>query len=208
MTSAIGVRREKAALSSGCKPHPATTPAGSNRSNCGGNEAVEAFGGAVTKYGDGALGAFRHSVVRLWLRALLRRSQCTTLTWERMINLADDWLPRPTILHPWPEARFDVKHPRCEPSARIGLAGICPGALSNDRLYRERGHGTGYLGTGKPKGPATDKPAAYSYRASPLPWKPMSQDGHEATPDHKISRPVPPASTLLTVSAGLGFRLA
>src|ERR1700676_356477 len=29
-TSGIGVRREKAALSSGCKPHPATAPAGSN----------------------------------------------------------------------------------------------------------------------------------------------------------------------------------
>jgi hypothetical protein len=41
---ALGVRREKAALSSGCKPHPATAPAGSNRSNYGGNEMVEAFG--------------------------------------------------------------------------------------------------------------------------------------------------------------------
>jgi len=30
--AAIGVRRDKAALSSGCKPHPATAPAGSNRS--------------------------------------------------------------------------------------------------------------------------------------------------------------------------------
>src|SRR5580692_6495191 len=30
--SLMGVRREKAALSSGCKPHPATAPAGSNRS--------------------------------------------------------------------------------------------------------------------------------------------------------------------------------
>src|SRR5450756_2642159 len=36
--SANGVRREKAALSSGCKPHPATAPAGSNRSSHGGNE--------------------------------------------------------------------------------------------------------------------------------------------------------------------------
>ena len=80
-----------------------------------------------------ALGAFRHSVVRLWLRALRRRSQRTTLTWERMINLADDWLPRPTILHPWPEARFDVKHPRWEPRARIGLAGICPGGRPQGR---------------------------------------------------------------------------
>jgi hypothetical protein len=43
-THGPGVRREKAALSSGCKPHPATAPAGSNRSNYGGNEMVEAFG--------------------------------------------------------------------------------------------------------------------------------------------------------------------
>ena len=40
---ALGVRREKAALSSGCKPHPATAPAGSNRSSHGGNEVAEAF---------------------------------------------------------------------------------------------------------------------------------------------------------------------
>jgi hypothetical protein len=42
-TSAMGVRREKAALSSGCKPRPATAPAGSNRSSHGGNEVAEAF---------------------------------------------------------------------------------------------------------------------------------------------------------------------
>ncbi len=41
--SAYGVRREEAALSSGCKPHPATAPAGSNRSSHGGNEVAEAF---------------------------------------------------------------------------------------------------------------------------------------------------------------------
>jgi haloalkane dehalogenase len=41
--SVIGVRRDKAALSSGCKPHPATAPAGSNRSSHGGNEVAEAF---------------------------------------------------------------------------------------------------------------------------------------------------------------------
>jgi len=38
-----GVRRDKAALSSGCKPHPTTAPAGSNRSSHGGNEVAEAF---------------------------------------------------------------------------------------------------------------------------------------------------------------------
>ena len=41
--SELGVRRAKAALSSGCKPHPATAPAGSNRSSHGGNEVAEAF---------------------------------------------------------------------------------------------------------------------------------------------------------------------
>jgi hypothetical protein len=41
--SVEGVRRAKAALSSGCKPHPATAPAGSNRSSHGGNEVAEAF---------------------------------------------------------------------------------------------------------------------------------------------------------------------
>ena len=42
--TASRVRREKAALSSGCKPHPATAPAGSNRSSHGGDEMAEAFG--------------------------------------------------------------------------------------------------------------------------------------------------------------------
>jgi hypothetical protein len=42
--SAWGVRRKKAALSSGCKSHPANAPAGSNRSSHGGNEMAEAFG--------------------------------------------------------------------------------------------------------------------------------------------------------------------
>ncbi len=32
-------------------------------------------------------------------------------------QIADGWLPRPRILHPWPNHRFDVKHPRSEPYA-------------------------------------------------------------------------------------------
>ena len=44
LESVSGVRREKAALSSGCKSHPATAPAASNRSSYGGNEVAEAFG--------------------------------------------------------------------------------------------------------------------------------------------------------------------
>jgi hypothetical protein len=59
-----------------------------------------------------ALGAFRHHVTRLWLRTLCRRSQKASMTWARMAQLAAEWLPSPRILHPWPNQRFAVKHPR------------------------------------------------------------------------------------------------
>ena len=74
-----------------------------------------------------ALGAFRFHVTELWRRTLQRRSQKDRTSWERITKLADDFLPKPRILHPWPNKRFAVKHPRWEPSARIGLAGICAG---------------------------------------------------------------------------------
>ena len=59
-----------------------------------------------------ALSAFRHRVTDLWRRTLRRRSQKDGFTWERMTKLVNDWLPQPRILHPWPDIRFDVKHPR------------------------------------------------------------------------------------------------
>jgi group II intron reverse transcriptase/maturase len=59
-----------------------------------------------------ALDRFRHHVQRLWLRTLRRRSQKDRLTWARLTQIADDWLPRPKILHPWPSVRFAVNHPR------------------------------------------------------------------------------------------------
>ena len=74
-----------------------------------------------------ALETFRHYVTDLWRRSLQRRSQKDRMTWERMAMLANDWLPKPRILHPWPNARFAVRHPRWEPSARIGPARICAG---------------------------------------------------------------------------------
>ena len=64
-----------------------------------------------------ALHAFRHFVAELWQRSLRRRSQKDSMTWERFTQLANDWLPKPRILHPWPERRFAVKHPRWEPYA-------------------------------------------------------------------------------------------
>src|ERR1700736_6009824 len=74
-----------------------------------------------------ALGAFRFHVTELWRRTLRRRSQRDRTRWDRITKLADDFLPKPRILHPWPNKRFAVNHPRWEPSARIGHAGICAG---------------------------------------------------------------------------------
>jgi RNA-directed DNA polymerase len=59
-----------------------------------------------------ALSAFRHYVTDLWRRTLRRRSQKDGFTWERMTKLTEGWLPPPRILHPWPDRRFAVKHPR------------------------------------------------------------------------------------------------
>jgi len=74
-----------------------------------------------------ALSAFRHHVVDLWRRSLRRRSQTDRTTWTRVDALANVWLPKPRILHPWPEKRFAVTHPRSEPDALIGPVRFCAG---------------------------------------------------------------------------------
>jgi hypothetical protein len=59
-----------------------------------------------------ALQAFRCHVTDLWRRTLRRRSQRNRTTWTRTTRLAGDWLPQAKILHPWPNQRFAVRHPR------------------------------------------------------------------------------------------------
>jgi RNA-directed DNA polymerase len=59
-----------------------------------------------------ALVAFRTELAKRWHRVLTRRSERTKLNWDRMNRLIDDWLPKPRILHPWPDKRFAVSHPR------------------------------------------------------------------------------------------------
>jgi len=49
---------------------------------------------------------FHHEVVRLWFRALNRRSQKSRTTWERMYRLADRFLPEARICHDYPLKRF------------------------------------------------------------------------------------------------------
>ena len=53
-----------------------------------------------------ALDAFRTQAARLWYRTLKRRSQRSTLNWQRMTKFVNTWLPKARILHPWPEQRF------------------------------------------------------------------------------------------------------
>jgi RNA-directed DNA polymerase len=74
-----------------------------------------------------ALAAFRFHVLDLWRRTLRRRSQRDDLTWERVARLADHWLPRPRILHPWPQQRFAARHPRWEPYAGNPHVRFCAG---------------------------------------------------------------------------------
>jgi RNA-directed DNA polymerase len=74
-----------------------------------------------------ALSAFRYHVTVLWHRTLRRRSQRDRFSWDRITKLADDWLPRPRILHPWPSIRFAVKHPRWEPYAGKPHVRFCAG---------------------------------------------------------------------------------
>jgi RNA-directed DNA polymerase len=59
-----------------------------------------------------AISAFRYHVLVLWYRQIRRRSQRARITWAQMAKLADECLPKPRILHPWPSVRFAVKHPR------------------------------------------------------------------------------------------------
>ena len=72
-----------------------------------------------------ALGAFRFFVSELWRRALRRRSQTDRMTW--FAQLVSQWLPKSNVLHPWPQARFAVTHPRWEPYAGKPHVRICAG---------------------------------------------------------------------------------
>jgi group II intron reverse transcriptase/maturase len=69
-------------------------------------------GGHVRYYGvprnGGAISSFRGAVIRLWWRALKRRSQRSRLTWERMRRLSQRWLPPAHICHPYPITRLAV----------------------------------------------------------------------------------------------------
>jgi group II intron reverse transcriptase/maturase len=56
-----------------------------------------------------SLNLFRRAVIWHWRRALRRRGQRDTTSWADILRLADRWLPRARILHPWPSQRYAVR---------------------------------------------------------------------------------------------------
>lgn len=73
------------------------------------------------------ISAFRFHVIRAWMRSLRRRSQRHRMPWDRLQVHLERYIPKARVLHPWPEARFRVRHSRWEPGARAAPAGICAG---------------------------------------------------------------------------------
>src|SRR5687767_3448554 len=72
--------------------------------------------GHFTYYGvpgnDARLEQFRAAVMQLWYRALRRRGQRHPLPWARLGRVVARWIPSVRIVHPYPEVRFAVRHPR------------------------------------------------------------------------------------------------
>jgi RNA-directed DNA polymerase len=59
-----------------------------------------------------SLGLFRERLLGLWRHVIRRRSQKRPPNWDRLGRFFDRWLPRPCIRHPFPQVRFDARHPR------------------------------------------------------------------------------------------------
>ena len=56
-----------------------------------------------------AVNDLRFQAIKLWRKRLRRRSQRARLNWVRMTRIANRWLPRPRVMHPFPEVRFAAR---------------------------------------------------------------------------------------------------
>jgi group II intron reverse transcriptase/maturase len=65
------------------------------------------------------LNIFRREVLRLWFHTLRRRSQRSRLTWEKFSERLASLLPPVQVLHPYPNVRFDAKHPNIQGKNRV-----------------------------------------------------------------------------------------
>ena len=86
-----------------------------------------------------ALSAFRHHVTRpLAAHAPAAQPEGSDSPGSGSTKLADDWLPKPRILHPWPSSA-SPSHTRGGSRMReLRPYGSVRGAVGNDRPYRER----------------------------------------------------------------------
>jgi RNA-directed DNA polymerase len=99
-----------------------------------------------------ALAVFRAEIARSWHRVLNRRSQKANLTRVRMDKLIDDWLPKPRILHPWPDKRFAVTHPRWEPYAGKAACTDLSGGHEVTRVPTAPAASSSWLSAARPRG--------------------------------------------------------
>jgi RNA-directed DNA polymerase len=65
------------------------------------------------------LKAFRNDVLRGWYQTLRRRSQRSRLSWSRFRASLGSQLPPIQILQPYPNVRFDAKHPTIRGRNRV-----------------------------------------------------------------------------------------
>jgi hypothetical protein len=84
-----------------------------------------------------ALSTFRHYVMNLWRRALQRRSQRDRSTWERIAQLAREFLPLPRILHPGRAHASPSNTQGGSPVRESRTPGSVRGVLSNEHPYRD-----------------------------------------------------------------------
>ena len=59
-----------------------------------------------------ALETFQRECVRHWRGALRRRNQRSRMSWERFWWWVNRLIPSPKITHPYPNDRFNAKHPK------------------------------------------------------------------------------------------------
>jgi hypothetical protein len=56
-----------------------------------------------------AVSSFRYQITVHWRRALRHRSQRGRVSWERMGRIANRWLPKTRVMHPYPDVRFTAR---------------------------------------------------------------------------------------------------
>jgi len=83
------------------------------------------------------LTVFHETVMRYWCRTLRRRSQRHRLTWQRIYALAEEWLPKPHLLHPYPAQRLRVMTRGKSPGREYRTPGSVRGVLGNRHPYRD-----------------------------------------------------------------------